>query len=209
MKILIITGPSGSGKTDLANKLSLIFDDTIVIKTDSYYRDGFFFKLLSIFKLDIYDRIISIKTNEIKNTLNNIFNKSRSAKTYYYDFKKKKSVESKIILNYTGEDQFLILEGIFSHRLDLNYKDSINILCDERKQTCFQRRLKRDKKNRGRSSNEVNKKFAKSWTLFYENLNDYINNNNVTRINPQDNKSYNQLVFTLKNIKNKKTKKNI
>jgi len=60
MKTIVITGPSGSGKTYLSNKLSKLFDNSIIIKTDSYYRDNFYIKLLSIYDYDIYDRFISI-----------------------------------------------------------------------------------------------------------------------------------------------------
>ena len=48
MKTIIITGPSGSGKSFLSNKLVKIFPDTIVIKTDYYYKDSKFIKFLSI-----------------------------------------------------------------------------------------------------------------------------------------------------------------
>ena len=55
MKTLIITGPSGSGKSNLSKKISKLFNNTIVIKTDSYYKDNIFIKFLSIFQYDIYD----------------------------------------------------------------------------------------------------------------------------------------------------------
>jgi len=58
---IVITGPSGSGKTYLSIKLSKLFDNSIVIKTDSYYRDNILIRFLSIFLYDIYDRLLSIK----------------------------------------------------------------------------------------------------------------------------------------------------
>ena len=61
MKTIVITGPSGSGKTNLSNKLSKLFDNSIIIKTDSYYRDNILIRFLAIFLFDIYDRPISIK----------------------------------------------------------------------------------------------------------------------------------------------------
>ena len=39
MQTIIITGPSGSGKSYLSSKLSKLFMNSIVIKTDSYYRN--------------------------------------------------------------------------------------------------------------------------------------------------------------------------
>ena len=47
MKTIVITGPSGSGKSYLSNKLSKLFNNSIVIETDSYYRDNILIKYLS------------------------------------------------------------------------------------------------------------------------------------------------------------------
>ena len=69
MKTLIITGPSGSGKSYLSEKISKLFYNTIVVKTDSYYKDNIFIKFFSKFQYDIYDRPISFKKSEIKKTL--------------------------------------------------------------------------------------------------------------------------------------------
>ena len=85
MKTIIITGPTGSGKSYLSNKLSKLFINSIVIKTDSYYRDNILIRFLSIFLYDIYDRLISIKKNEIKKTLRSINNKDRKIQFYKYN----------------------------------------------------------------------------------------------------------------------------
>ena len=206
MKIIIITGQSCSGKTYLTNKLSKLFDDSIVINTDSYYRDNILIRFLSIFKFDIYDRPLSIKKKEIIKTISSINNKDRVISLYNYDFKRKKSSQSNISVNYKYKNQFLILEGIFAHRLDLNYKDTINILCEEKKQICFKRRLIRDKLERGRNKTEINNRFNSSWFLFSNNIRNYLDSNQVMTLNPLDNISYNKLVSNLKNIKNKITK---
>ena len=201
MKTIIITGPSASGKSKLTNKLFKLFDGTIVIKTDSYYRDSFLIKLLSLFKFDIYDRPLSIKRKELNKTLKSIHNKERVIIINSYDFRRRKSLKSNIQLNYKGTNQFLIIEGIFSHRLDINYKETINIVCKEEKEICLKRRLKRDKRERGRNSLEVKKRFNKSWDLFYEKINTYLNNNQIIELNPSDKLSYDNLVLNLLNIK--------
>ena len=72
MKTIIITGPSGSGKSYLSKKLSKLFNNTIVLKTDSYYKDNIFIRFLSIFQHDIYDRPLSIKKKEIKRILKSL-----------------------------------------------------------------------------------------------------------------------------------------
>ena len=207
MKVIVISGPSGSGKTFLSNKLSKLFDNSIVINTDSYYRDNILIRFLSIFLYDIYDRLLSIKKNEIIKTLISINNKDSLISFYKYDFKRKYSSHSKISINYNEECQFIILEGIFAHRLDLNYQETINIVCEEEKEICFKRRLLRDKLYRGRNNNEVYKKFNRSWYLFNKNIKNYIDNNNVIILNPVNNVSYNKLVYNLKNLANKNNQK--
>ena len=200
MKIIVISGTSGSGKTSLSNKLSKLFDNSIVIKTDSYYRDNILIRFLSIFLYDIYDRFLSIKKYEIMKTLISINNKERLISFYNYDFKRKYSSHSKIRINYYGDNQFIILEGIFAHRLDLNYQETINIVCEEEKEICFKRRLLRDQLERGRNIREVNKKFNRSWYLFNKNIKPYISKNKVIELNTVDKSSYENLIFNLKNI---------
>ena len=207
MKIIVISGPSGSGKTYLSNKLSKLLDNSIVIKTDSYYKDNIFIRFLSIFLYDIYDRLYSIKKNEIMKTLLSINNKDRLISFYKYDFKRRYSSHSKISINYNRDSQFIILEGIFAHRLDLNYQETINILCEERKEICFKRRLLRDQLDRGRNNSEVCKKFNISWDLFNKNIKNYIDNHKVISLNTTNNYSYNKLVFNIQNISNKNNQK--
>ena len=202
MKTIVITGPSGSGKSYLSNKLSKLFYNSIVIKTDSYYRDNFLIRFLSIFIYDIYDRPLSIKKKELNKTLRSIHNKERIVSFYKYDFKRKYSTKFKLSLNYYDDKQFLILEGIFAHRLDLNYQETINIICEEEKEICFNRRLRRDQSERGRKSREVKNKFNKSWKLFYHNIKSYLNINKVMILKTVDKISYDKLVNNLNKIKN-------
>ena len=196
MKWIIITGPSGSGKTFLAQKLSKDLHNTYIIKTDSYYRDDFFIKLLSIFMNDIYDRILSIKNREIKKTINAIYNNEKYISIYNYEFNRKKS--TKLITNKLNKAKFIIVEGIFSHRIGLNYRSSINIICNQKKEICLQRRLKRDELERGRNRDEVNKRFIKSWNLFFKHLDINIDIKQAYEINPNDKISYNNLINKLK-----------
>ena len=203
MITIVITGPSGSGKTYLSNKLNKLFDNSIVIKTDSYYRDNIFIRFLSIFFYDIYDRPLSINKKELKNTLTALQNKDKLITFYKYDFKRKKSSHSNTCINYKGDNQFLIIEGIFAHRLDLNYKETINIICEEKKDICFKRRLIRDKLERNRNTSEVNRKFTSSWNLFYKNIKGYLDINRKISLNPVDKISYDKLVDYLQNISKK------
>ena len=201
MITIVITGPSGSGKSYLSDKLSRLFKNTIVIKTDSYYRDNFFIRILSIFKFDIYDRPLSIKKYEIMKNIDSIYKKDKSVYLSKYNFKKRQSSKTPIKINYNGRDQFLILEGVFSHCLDIDYKNSINIVCKEEKNICYKRRLIRDRLDRGRKTKEINKKFNMSWYLFYKNLNNFISRYKVITLNPSNDFSYEKLVSMLQQKK--------
>ena len=199
MKIIVISGPSGSGKTTLSIKLSKLFDNSIVIKTDSYYRDSILIRFLSIFLFDIYDRPVSIMKKELSKTIKSIYIKDRLISYYKYDFRGKRSSKSKKIINYKQDNQYLIVEGIFAHRLDLNYQNTVNIVCYELKENCYKRRLERDQLERGRDIREVNKKFNKSWYLYNRNIKKFLNSNKVIYINTYDKNSYTKLVCQLKN----------
>ena len=200
MKTIVITGQSGSGKTYLSNKLSKFFYNSIIVNTDSYYRDDLYIKLLSIFIYDIYDRFISIKDKCLIKTITSIYNKEEYATFYNYDFRSKRSSQSKKQLKYPNNNRFLILEGIFAHRLDLNYDQTINILCNEQKEVCYQRRLRRDKIERGRNVEEVNTKYSKSWNIYSKYISKFLNNNNIIYINTVDSKNYKLLISKLQGL---------
>ena len=61
-----------------------------------------------------------------------------------------------------------------------------------------QRRLNRDLLERDRKMDEVNKRFNKSWYLYYNNLKNYIRSNKVIYINTIDSNNYEQLIRKLK-----------
>ena len=194
---IIITGPSGSGKTFLSQKISKEFNNTIVIKTDSYYRDNLIIKILSIFITDIYDRFISIKNKELNKTIESLIKNKKYTTFYYYNFKDRKSGKyiKKTKDNY--KKCILIIEGIFAHRLDINYKQTINIICIEEKEVCYQRRIKRDLIERGRSKLEIKKRFFNSWNLFYKFLDVFKLNNKIIYLDKAEKNSYEKLINSL------------
>tara|TARA_B100000214_G_C23705830_1_gene507416 strand:+ start:40 stop:684 length:645 start_codon:yes stop_codon:yes gene_type:complete len=207
MKTIIITGPSGSGKTELTVKLAKLFKNSIVIRTDSYYRDNLYIKLLSLFKYDIYDRILSIKKRSLTDTIKSIRNKEKNVYLHKYDFKEKRS--SITLKNLKNENKYkmIIIEGIFAHRLNINYNDTLNIICSEKKRICYSRRIIRDKSERGRNEKEIKKKFNKSWYLFYKNLTNFLDEFNVIYINTNDKMKYKSLIMKINYFyTNKKTK---
>ena len=200
MKTIVITGPSGSGKTFLANKLAKKFNNSIILKTDSYYRDNLYIKILSVFMNEIYDRIISIKSNQILQSIASISNQEKYITLYNYDFISRKG--SKLIRKnyFQYNNKFIIIEGIFAHRLDLNYKNTVNIFCKENKEICYHRRLKRDELERGRKRKEVKKKFINSWNLYFKNSTNYLNRNKIYELNTDDKLTYEKLIIKLKEL---------
>ena len=204
MRTIIITGPSSSGKTYLTKKLNELFDDSILVRTDSYYRDNILIRILSKFIPDIYDRPLSIKKNEINKTIESIYKQDKLILFSNYDFINQKSSRSEISLNFKGENQFLIIEGIFSHLLDLDYQKTINIVCKEEKNICYERRKIRDQLERGRNNIEVNLKFNRSWKLFYKNIKIFLSKNKVITLDAANKATYEQLVISLQNIKKPK-----
>tara|TARA_Y100001968_G_C19315462_1_gene696424 strand:+ start:416 stop:1048 length:633 start_codon:yes stop_codon:yes gene_type:complete len=209
MKLIVITGPSGSGKTLLGNKFAESLDSSILIKTDSYYRDNLIIKLLSIFFYDIYDRPISIKDKELIQTINSLIKEEKHITFYNYDFKYKISSKQVRYFKNFKNIRFIILEGIFAHRLNLNYKDSINIICDQKKDVCLIRRITRDQFERGRNINEVIRKFNKSWYLFFTNLKKFKAQNKVTTLRSDDNVMHEKIINKLDKQNKKETKENI
>tara|TARA_Y100001968_G_C19098212_1_gene591244 strand:- start:121 stop:735 length:615 start_codon:yes stop_codon:yes gene_type:complete len=201
MITIVITGPSCSGKTYLSYKLSKIFPDSIVLKTDSYYRDNKWIRVLSLFLNDIYDRPFSIKIKELRKTIRSIYNKEELISFCNYDFKRKRSSKSKTKINFIGNPQFLILEGIFAHRLNLNYYETVNIVCEESKEICFKRIIKRDQIERGKNQSDIEKNYNNSWYLYCKHINKFIKNNQVILLNPSEVINFNKLVNELNIIK--------
>ena len=199
MKLIVITGPSGSGKSVLGKKLANSLDSSILIKTDSYYRDDLIIKLLSFFLHDIYDRLISIKEKKILLTINSLIKKEKTTIFYNYDFKSKKSSKHLRFIKSQKNIRFIILEGIFAHRLELNYNNTINILCDQNKELCRNRRIRRDQLERGRNINEVSRKFNKSWYLYFKNLNNFKKQKKIITLRSDDNNVYKKLINNLEN----------
>ena len=142
---------------------------------------------------------MSIRRKELMNNLKSIKNKSSAVNFRHYDFKRRKSIIKNITLNKNDENRFLIIEGIFAHRLDINYKNTINIICEEDKNICLKRRLQRDQEDRGRTAEEITRKFSKSWYLFYQNIDKYINCNKIIKIKTSEKTSYNDLFIKLVN----------
>ncbi len=211
MNLIIISGPSGSGKSYLAKKICKEFKHINLIKTDSYYKDNFIIKILSMYFNDIYDRIISLKKKELKGTLISILNKEKLIYRYNYDFRRRKSTKKEIIKHSDqSTNQIVILEGIFAHRLITDFEKHIfmKILCIEDKSLCFKRRIQRDLIERGRERKEVEERFQKSWEIFHNQSNKYRKGNNLICLKKENKEQFINIINRIENL-NLKNKKNV
>tara|TARA_Y100001968_G_C18791128_1_gene451216 strand:- start:31 stop:444 length:414 start_codon:yes stop_codon:yes gene_type:complete len=134
-------------------------------------------------------------------TINSIYNNDKNITCYKYNFKNKISTKLKKINN--NKKKILIVEGIFAHRLNLNYKQTLNIICQSNQAICYQRRLNRDVLERGRNINEVNSRFTNSWNLFYRNVKRYLRSNKLIYIDSSDKKDYKEIIENIKEFKYK------
>jgi len=178
MKIIFISGPSGSGKTTLSNQLIVKIKNSIVLRTDNYYKTGLQSKLLSKFLESYFDRSISFNYKLFKKDFYYIINNGNSRNERSYDF------EKKIINNYFKEKnniKFLIIEGIFS-------KEFSRKLCNQNyyflelkinKNECMQRVIQRDIKERGKVRKQAEEDFLKSWDIYYKKLKNKNSKNNA------------------------------
>ena len=211
MDLIIITGPSGSGKSILAKKIRNEFKNINIIKTDSYYRDNIMIKLLSIYFKGIYDRIISIRRNELIDTLKSILNKEELIFDYNYDFRTRKSSKKEVIReNSQDANQIVILEGIFAHRLTRDFRNIIfmKILCIEDKNLCLKRRILRDLIQRGRTRKEVEERFQRSWEIFHTHSTNFRKDNQIIHLRKKDEEQYKYIINIIENL-NLKNKKNM
>ena len=166
MKIIIISGPTGSGKTNLTKKILNKFKNGIELSTDNYYRTGLISNLLSKIIDGYYDKKISFNYKLFKKDFNYICKNNKYEHIYSYDFIKKtikKSYKKKINIAY------IIVEGIFTKELLRNFKkhNCLFIELETNKESCMNRVIKRDVKERGKCKDHAKDDFLKSWNIYY------------------------------------------
>jgi uridine kinase len=167
MKLVFISGPSGSGKTTLSNQIIEKIKNSIILRTDNYYKTGLESRLISKFLKGYFDRSISFNYTLFNKDFKYIIKNGTSINERSYDFEKKKINN---ILNETNNINFLIIEGIFA-------KEFSSTLCNQKyyffelkinKNECMKRVVQRDIKERGKTKKEAEEDFSKSWNVYYE-----------------------------------------
>ena len=184
MKIIFITGASGSGKTTLSNKLSELLYNSIVLRTDNYYKIGYRSLLLSLFIKSYFDKIISLDKVLFFNDLNRIIEKKEVSHLYRYDFITKKRLKFN---NKISDLKYLLIEGIFSQEIlkESNLLNCLLIKLNLKKEICLKRIMARDQKERGKNKEKS--------------INDFHNGYFVYKQKEKEinlNKRYEEIVFT-------------
>ena len=166
MKVILISGPTGSGKTTFSNQILKKFKNGIVISTDNYYKTGLISKILSKIIENYFDRNISLNYTLLYKDLNFIINTGKCTHKYSYDFKNKTIKKS---IKETANLEFLIIEGIFTENLLNNFKKNNYFLIElqKNKNSCMNRVITRDVKERGKSIDLAKRDFLKSWQFYY------------------------------------------
>ncbi len=185
MKLIFISGPSGSGKTTLSNQIKVKIKNSIVLRTDNYYKTGLVSKLLSKFIEGYFDRFISFNYKLFKKDFNFILKNGASINQRSYNF------EKKTIKNFSNEINninFLIVEGIFAKEFSCTLRNQNYSFLELKinKNLCMKRVVQRDLNERGKAKNQAEDDFLKSWDIYYEkfknkNIKENVNEFTITR----------------------------
>ncbi len=199
MKLIIISGPSGSGKTTLSEIILKKLKDGLILNTDNYYRTGIVSKILSKILTSYFDRTISIDVELFNRDLEFILKNGFSNFSYKYNFKTK---SIKKIYKNTKNIRFIIIEGIFGQDiLESSTKNNcILIKLKANKQTCMNRVVKRDFRERGKSKYLAKKDFIKAWELFHTNKNNNNSRNCIKTFVIKKKREINPLLKKITNI---------
>ena len=181
MKLVFISGPSGSGKTTLSNQIIEKIKNSIILRTDNYYKTGLESRLLSKFLKGYFDRSISFNYKLFNKDFKYIIKNGTSIKERSYDFERKKINK---IFNETNNINVLIIEGIFAKEFARKFcnQDYYFLELKINKNDCMKRVVERDIKERGKSKKKAEEDFLKSWDVYYEKFKNKNTKNNINEI---------------------------
>ena len=181
MKLIFISGPSGSGKTTLSNQIIDTIKNSIILRTDNYYKTGLESRLLSKFLKVYFDRSISFNYKLFNKDFKYIIKNGTSIKERSYDFERKKINK---IFNETNNINVLIIEGIFAKEFARKFcnQDYYFLELKINKNDCMKRVVERDIKERGKSKKKAEEDFLKSWEVYYEKFKNKNTKNNINEI---------------------------
>ncbi len=150
-----IAGPSGSGKTELSRRLAAMLPAQIV-SIDSYYRD--------LPELPFEERALSnfdspeMIDHDLLARHLNLIAAGRQVEMPVYDFARHAREEKTHRLR---PREFVIVEGLFAlYWKDIRDLFGTKVFVATEDQVCFERRLERDVRERGRSEESVLLQYA-------------------------------------------------
>ena len=196
MKLIFISGPSGSGKTTLSNQIKEKIKNSIILRTDNYYKTGLESRLLSKFLKGYFDRSISFNYKLFNKDFKYIIKNGTSIKERSYDFERKKINK---IFNETNNINVLIIEGIFAKEFARKFcnQDYYFLELKINKNDCMKRVVERDIKERGKSKKKAEEDFLKSWDVYYEKFKNKNTKNNINEITITKKTNIHQILIKL------------
>lgn len=148
-----IAGPSAGGKTSVMENITKNFKEEhiTVISYDDYYKDQSHLTMQERYKTN-YDHPSAFDTDLLLNDLTKL-KKGEAIDKPVYDFVEHNRSNKRECVNPSS---IIIIEGLFV-LLDLEIRSllDIKVYVEADADECFIRRLQRDKKERGRSTQSV------------------------------------------------------
>lgn len=166
MLIIGIYGGTGSGKTTIVNMIASHFssNDIEIISQDSYYKDNSDISYEDRCKLN-FDHPDAIDFNLLHKHLKNL-RKGEAVEQPIYDFKIHNRLKKTIQIK---PKKILILEGILIMcHAEIRSIFDLKIFINANSKTRMERRIKRDIVERGRSRDEVLKRYIETLKPMHE-----------------------------------------
>lgn len=166
MLIIGIYGGTGSGKTTIVNMIASHFssNDIEIISQDSYYKDNSDISYEDRCKLN-FDHPDAIDFNLLHKHIKNL-RKGETVEQPIYDFKIHNRLKKTIQIK---PKKILILEGILIMcHAEIRSIFDLKIFINANSKTRMERRIKRDIVERGRSRDEVLKRYIETLKPMHE-----------------------------------------
>ena len=166
MLIIGIYGGTGSGKTTIVNMIASHFssNDIEIISQDSYYKDNSDISYEDRCKLN-FDHPDAIDFNLLHRHLKNL-RKGETVEQPIYDFKIHNRLKKTIQIK---PKKILILEGILIMcHAEIRSIFDLKIFINANSKTRMERRIKRDIAERGRTRDEVLKRYIETLKPMHE-----------------------------------------
>ena len=160
-KVIVIAGGSGSGKSSLASRLYDELKDWYrvgILSEDAYYRQQSELTLKEREQTN-YDHPDAVEEALLVQHLASL-KAGQQVDVPVYDYEKHDRSEESVSL---GPCQILIVEGILLlHREAVRKISDLTVFVDVPESVCFQRRIKRDVSQRGRTRESVIDQYEKT-----------------------------------------------